>query len=796
MSTNDLIFLLRFAIIPCVTQAWKHQIEGTRRIVERQAVYLAWEMRTGKSRAVIDAIKELSPKRTLIICPKPVVPVWPAEFIKHGAEHIRVLALDSSLTVANRVKLARKVWIECGDKPLVIVTNLDAVWREPMGDAFLKPMWDMVAVDECFAAGTRINTPRGMVPIEDIAVGDSVIGFDSEKTVLSTVRCTFKSYANAGLRGPFRCTGNHPVWTGRGWIRADEVLALDTVLYIGLKPAHGNKAMRVVWGELSSKKRREAEILRPFVLCKVEDVEAGFCENTDHAKTSGSFTPQHDKTSQTSGCQKKAESASCWFNKPFSGKSWEGNTKTVCADNGREGMAHVEWREWDRSHGSPENLVGGFGRRLGDGTRNQNQNADEQRISDLLQSGHCQRDVDGCNRSKWHKPQRSEDQRERFEESFAVVIDGLEGDQRSEPRCHVEPVYNLETDTGNYFAEGVLVHNCHRAKDGASRIGKYLNRLSRHAVKRVALSGTPMPHSPLDVWAQVRFLDPKIYPPTWTQMKARYAIMGGYRHNGRPVQVVGFQNIHQLQRKFETVAHVVKRIDVMDVPPSVSQFVAAEMPRDAWRVYKELEEDLIAQVDSGVVTAANALAKTIRLQQVTSGVVPMEEGGGARLHDGKRDVLVDFLNDLPHDEPVVVFARFHGDLDGIHEACVIAKRPSVELSGRRNDVGNEWRNVAPGCVCAAQVQAASVGINLSVSSHVVYWSGTWSLGDYDQSQSRVIVSGKMKPVTYTHIVVPKTIDQTIYEALDKRRNVVESIIQSMRRNQNDRSDKRETQQVH
>ena len=340
------------------------------------------------------------------------------------------------------------------------------------------------------------------------------------------------------------------------------------------------------------------------------------------------------------------------------------------------------------------------------------------------------------------------------------------------------------------------MHNCHRAKDGASRIGKYLNRLSRRAVKRVALSGTPMPHSPLDVWAQVRFLDPKIYPPTWTQMKARYAIMGGYRHNGRPVQVVGFQNIHELQRKFETVAHVVKRIDVMDVPPSVSQFVAAEMPRDAWRVYKELEEDLIAQVDSGVVTAANALAKTIRLQQVTSGVVPMEEGGGARLHDGKRDVLVDFLNDLPHDEPVVVFARFHGDLDGIHEACVIAKRPSVELSGRRNDVGNEWRNVAQGCVCAAQVQAASVGINLSVSSHVVYWSGTWSLGDYDQSQSRVIVSGKMKPVTYTHIVVPKTIDQTIYEALDKRRNVVESIIQSMRRNQNDRSDKRETQQVH
>ena len=41
------------------------------------------------------------------------------------------------------------------------------------------------------------------------------------------------------------------------------------------------------------------------------------------------------------------------------------------------------------------------------------------------------------------------------------------------------------------------------------------------------LTGTPMPHSPLDLYAQHRFLDPEF----WNQLckfQDHYAVMGGY----------------------------------------------------------------------------------------------------------------------------------------------------------------------------------------------------------------------------------------------------------------------------
>ena len=45
-----------------------------------------------------------------------------------------------------------------------------------------------------------------------------------------------------------------------------------------------------------------------------------------------------------------------------------------------------------------------------------------------------------------------------------------------------------------------------------------------------------MPHSPLDIYAQFRFLDPDVYGTRVTAFRAQYAIMGGFDHVGDPVQ--------------------------------------------------------------------------------------------------------------------------------------------------------------------------------------------------------------------------------------------------------------------
>lgn len=325
----------------------------------------------------------------------------------------------------------------------------------------------------------------------------------------------------------------------------------------------------------------------------------------------------------------------------------------------------------------------------------------------------------------------------------------------------------------------VVLDEAHRVKSPRGKAARYVNRLSRRAVKRICLSGTPMPHSLMDIWSQMRFLSPGLLPGSYVVFRSQYAVMGGYQDR----KVIAFQNLPRLNAILSKVMHVVDRHDVrrlLDLPPFTHQIRHVQMPREAWSVYRSLERDLAAEVKAGRITAANAMVGLLRLQQVTSGVVPTEEGGAARLHNAKRDALAELLDDLGRHEHVVVFGRFRQDLDSIHEAAATAGRPSVELSGRRNQVGSLWQPVAAGTVAAVQTQAGGVGIDLTAAAVGVYYSGTWSLGDYDQSMARIHRPGQRRAVTYVSLVVPDSVDEIIYYALDRRRDIVDAVIASIK----------------
>lgn len=90
---------------------------------------------------------------------------------------------------------------------------------------------DVVAKnDHCFVAGTMLETPSGVIPIEKIKMGDLVLTRKGFRPVLAggptriAQTYTLKFDNNCEIK----CTGNHPIWTeNRGWIRADELSYAD-----------------------------------------------------------------------------------------------------------------------------------------------------------------------------------------------------------------------------------------------------------------------------------------------------------------------------------------------------------------------------------------------------------------------------------------------------------------------------------------------------------------------------------------------------------------------------------------
>ncbi len=191
----------------------------------------------------------------------------------------------------------------------------------------------------------------------------------------------------------------------------------------------------------------------------------------------------------------------------------------------------------------------------------------------------------------------------------------------------------------------IILDESHRAKSPKGKSSVFLAELAKVIPHRLLLTGTPMPHSPLDIWAQYRILDPAIFGESYFRFRHRYANMGGYQSR----QVVGYKNQDELNKKFYTVAIKIES-DVLDLPPEQDMTLYCELSRDAQKVYDSLHKDFCAQVQGGTVTAKNALEKILRLQQLTGGYLPVDVEGNIQkkqIDTAKSDLLADTLEDLP-----------------------------------------------------------------------------------------------------------------------------------------------------
>lgn len=341
------------------------------------------------------------------------------------------------------------------------------------------------------------------------------------------------------------------------------------------------------------------------------------------------------------------------------------------------------------------------------------------------------------------------------------------------------------------FAQGIAwdligCDEIQKIKNHNGRASKFMAQLARIARRRVGLSGTPMPHGPFDIFGSFRFLDVTILGPHVTPFKHRYFVMGGHKVNGRPVEIVGMQNVDEFNRKVASITHFVTKEDAgLDLPPVVHQTRYVELGPVAARAYHELERDFVTQVEAGLITVANAMVLVGKQLQLTSGFlrVDREETRGEivdhTIGSEKATALAELLDDLPPSEPVVVFCRFRHDLDVVAEVANKNKRLCFKLCGGCNEL-TEWKAAKGGQVLAVQYQAGSVGVDLTRAAYCCFFSPTHSLGDYRQSLARLDRPGQTRSVTYIHILAKDTVDEKVHAALQARQEVIETIIAGIR----------------
>jgi superfamily II DNA or RNA helicase len=333
----------------------------------------------------------------------------------------------------------------------------------------------------------------------------------------------------------------------------------------------------------------------------------------------------------------------------------------------------------------------------------------------------------------------------------------------------------------------VICDESHRIKAPGGRASVFAHRVGKKATHRLALTGTPMAHTPLDVYAQCRFLDEGVFGTSYFRFSHRYGLYGGYE--GREFEGMDPEHIDEFTEKFASLWFTCKAEDVLDLPElhEVSRTVPLEPA--ARRLYEQMSDDFIAdfsEVDDeerAALIAANAAVRVLRLQQISCGSLPDPDTGEAvTVSTAKADLLRDVLADLPESEPVVVFARFSADLRAIRKVADDLGRRYNEISGNSKDALGDDAKLVSGCqVVGVQIQSGGVGIDLTAAHVAVFYSVGYSLSDYLQAQKRVHRPGQTRSTLYVHLLAERTIDAVVYRALQAHEDVVDAVMAAAKR---------------
>lgn len=320
----------------------------------------------------------------------------------------------------------------------------------------------------------------------------------------------------------------------------------------------------------------------------------------------------------------------------------------------------------------------------------------------------------------------------------------------------------------------IIADEAHKLKGVSSKCSVYLAKLGSTIPHRYALTGTPMPESPIDVYGIARFIDPTVFGLSHARFVTRYANVSTFG------MVRRFRSLKDPAAFAERMRDVGILIDntVLTLPPLHHIPAPVDLPEAAMEKYKQMEEEAIVVVGNDEISAPHKITQMLRLQQMAGGYITRADGAVKQLHTAKLDALTEILDGLPASERVVVFGYFKEELKAVQALMLQRKRKVGRISGEGSDYV-PWREGKLQDL-VVQIKSGSAGIDLSDACYAIYYSTGFSLADYEQSLARLHRPGQTKTTTMLHLIARGTIDRYVYKALRTKNDVVQMCLQGLR----------------
>jgi SNF2 family DNA or RNA helicase len=304
----------------------------------------------------------------------------------------------------------------------------------------------------------------------------------------------------------------------------------------------------------------------------------------------------------------------------------------------------------------------------------------------------------------------------------------------------------------------------HRIKNPKTLTAQALKQL--RARQRFALTATPYANITADLFSILQWLRPDVYTSYWKF----YALYVNYFTTEWGRQVIGPKNEKTLAWELQDIMLRREHKHVFDeVPPTTTTILPVRLESEQRATYELVrKEALLALEDGSEMTITNAIARTVRLRQVTAdpSLINMP-GGSAKLE------ALEALLDMS-DEPVVVFTAFRD------VARRIASKDSRSLYIGGSDMASisdfqEGRTD----VLVGTISAMGEGLNLQRARRAIFVGLPWSQVKWIQATGR-IRPGLDRPTEIIIIEARNTIDRVIRRVLEGKVQGAQAVYDALR----------------
>jgi SWI/SNF-related matrix-associated actin-dependent regulator 1 of chromatin subfamily A len=310
-----------------------------------------------------------------------------------------------------------------------------------------------------------------------------------------------------------------------------------------------------------------------------------------------------------------------------------------------------------------------------------------------------------------------------------------------------------------YNADLVLGDEIHLTKSPNAARTKRTFSIAKKAKKFIAISGTPIPNRPIEIFPLLKTFCPEALGHYADQRRFEYHFCAGFQDKWG-FNNSGASNLEELGERLRATC-MIRRLkkDVLGnnkMPPQILAFEA-----DATTMALTLKEHELA---------AEFLKKNKEIPNIGEIAEIRQE-----LAMRKLPLAIQFIKDLLLcNNKVVVFA---------HHRAVIAEllsnfaENSVAIMGglsekQKQNAVDCFQNDPSIQVFIGQIQAAGVGITLTAASQVVFVESAWSPGDIDQCVDRCDRIGQTKWVQARFLVIEDSLEEHMLKvAFDKAKNI-------------------------